>query len=537
MRIEYQPNGVVGYTCEALGAAGIAVTVTSTSGDVQVAVAPDDLPHRALVAAVERFAENEFLRRRTRDEGKRRHHGKEAAHWRAEAEYIGELVGNLTDAVQEGWCSDCLTKSEHRRAASTTRFRTRRFVCTECGSPTGECDVPRCRNFADRAGGWRGGKRVCAEHRHEIASFEKLSTSVASLDDYLHWLEFKRFNARKWSTVGAASVAGLAVVGPLAFVAAPAIGGAIGAATGLSGAAATSHGLALLGGGAVAAGGYGMLGGTVVVTAVGAGLGGASGASVANAYVGTDKSFGFERLRHGTDLTVIFANGFLSEGKTGWGEWQRLVGERFPEATVYRLTWGSKELKSLSRLAGQATVGQLTEKAARQVATQATTSATKLLGPLSAAFTAASLAKNPWHVARTRATMTGIVLADAIVRADLRSVVLVGFSLGARVMAAAAESLATRQDEEPRIRSVHLLGAAVGTGRDWHAIERAVDDTIWNYWSTNDKVLRYLYRTGEGGRKAVGCEGIPIKSKAVKNVNVSRQVKAHRDHVKVVTLH
>lgn len=535
MKIDYRPNGATGYICEAVGSGGIRVVVTSSSGEVTIKVDPDDLPTQALVGAIERYAEHEFAGRRTRGEDKRRHHAKEARHWRAEAEHIGDLLGDLTDSAVEGWCSDCLTRSNHRRAASPTKFRTRRFVCTECGSHTGECDVPRCRNFADRTGGWRGGKRVCAEHRHEIPSFEKLNASVDSLDDYLPWLEFEHFDARRWSTIAAASVAGLAVVGPLAFVAAPAIGGAIGAATGLSGAAATSHGLALLGGGAVAAGGYGMAGGTAVVTAVGAGLGSASGASVANAYVRTDKSFGFEKLADGDDTTVILANGFLSEGKSGWGEWEGLVRRRYPDATVYRLTWGAKELKSLSAVATQS-AAQLTEKAARQLAAQATTSATKLLGPLSGAFAAASIAKNPWHVARTRASMTGAVLADAIVRSDLRSVVLVGFSLGGRVMAAAAESLATRPDDKPRLQSLHLLGAAVGTRRDWHTIERAVDDTIWNYWSTNDKVLRFLYRTGEGGRKAIGCEGIPSKSKKVKNVNVSRQVSAHQDHVRVVKL-
>ena len=77
--------------------------------------------------------------------------------------------------------------------------------------------------------------------------------------------------------------------------------------------------------GALAAGGYGMAGGTAVVTAAGVGLGGASGASVANAYVRNDKSFGFERVAEGDETTVIFANGFLSEGKSGWGGWQEIV--------------------------------------------------------------------------------------------------------------------------------------------------------------------------------------------------------------------
>ena len=87
-----------------------------------------------------------------------------------------------------------------------------------------------------------------------------------------------------------------------------------------------------------------------MVTAAGVGLGGASGASVANAYVRTDKSFGFERIADGDETTVIFANGFLSEGKTGWGDWERTIRERYPDATVYRLTWGAKELKSLTAL-------------------------------------------------------------------------------------------------------------------------------------------------------------------------------------------
>lgn len=57
-------------------------------------------------------------------------------------------------------------------------------------------------------------------------------------------------------------------------LAAPLIGSAIGGTMGLSGAAATSAGLALLGGGAVSAGGVGVAGGTVVVAGV-AGMGSA----------------------------------------------------------------------------------------------------------------------------------------------------------------------------------------------------------------------------------------------------------------------
>ncbi len=536
MRIDYKPNGTSGFGCEMTNDVGLVVTVKGSQGQVRAHVSPEGLPAQAAVAAVERYAGHEYERRRTRDTEKKEHHRREAKKWMEAAKDVGELLWDLTETNEHGWCSDCLTESNHQLAASRTKLRKRRYVCTACGSPTGHCDFPRCRNFADRGGGPSERARFCAEHGHQIPSFDKLSTPVGSLEEYRSWLAFERVNAKKFSTIATTMVAGVAVVGPMAFVAAPAIGGAIGASAGLSGAAATSHGLALLGFGSVAAGGLGMAGGTAVVTAAGAGLGGAAGASVAGAYVRSDKSFDFEKVSDGGPTTVIFANGFLSEGKAGWGDWMRIVGERYPDATVYRLKWGAKELKSLTSLVPVGATPP-TSKAAAMIAARATKSAGKSLGPLGAILTVAGVARNPWHVARTRASMTGAVLADAIVRADLHSVVLVGFSLGGRVMAAAAESLATRRDEAPRIESMHLLGAAVGTHRDWRGIEPAVEGTIYNYFSKNDKTLGALYRVAEAGTKAVGCEGIPVTSPRVKNVNVSRVVGVHQDHLRTVSLH
>lgn len=535
MSITYTPHGTSGYTCEIRGRGAVTATVRRIDGAAVIEATPASLPTQGLVGALERYAEHEHLSRRVRSTVKQQHHREAAAEWRAIAEEMAELLVELTEETAHGWCSDCMALGDHRIAKGRTRWGTRQFVCTECGSPTGRCSVPRCKNFADRGGGPGESKRFCAEHRHDIPSFAKLTTKVDALDGYVDWLEHERFNAARFSAIAVASVAGLAIVGPLAFMAAPAIGGAVGAATGLSGAAATSHGLALLGGGSLAAGGFGMAGGTAVVTAVGAGLGSASGASVANAYVRTDRSFGFEKLRDGKGETVIFANGFLSEGKEGWGHWQPLVDRRYPDATVYRLTWGAKELKSLALLATRPGA-RIPEEVARRLAAQATTRSGALLGPLGAAFTAASIAKNPWHVARARADMTGAVLADAIVRSDLDDVVLVGFSLGGRVMVSAAESLAASARERPRIRSMHLMGAAAGTRRPWLAIEHAVREQIWNYWSRNDTVLRYLFRAAEAGTKAIGCEGLPMETDKLRNVDVSKLVASHLDHVHVDTL-
>lgn len=92
--------------------------------------------------------------------------------------------------------------------------------------------------------------------------------------------QLKRKSVR-WGRVAAVSAVGLGLGVATAGLAAPVIGGAVGAALGLSGAAATSAGLALLGGGSIAAGGFGILGGTILVSGVGGVFAaGAAGATV-----------------------------------------------------------------------------------------------------------------------------------------------------------------------------------------------------------------------------------------------------------------
>jgi hypothetical protein len=80
-------------------------------------------------------------------------------------------------------------------------------------------------------------------------------------------------HGRSIAKAGVIGLGSAAVLGVTGFLAAPAVGAAIGSAAGLSGAAAVSHGLAILGGGALSAGGAGMAGGMWTVTGAGAATG------------------------------------------------------------------------------------------------------------------------------------------------------------------------------------------------------------------------------------------------------------------------
>ena len=76
-----------------------------------------------------------------------------------------------------------------------------------------------------------------------------------------------------WIKIALFGGGGFAVFALGGYFLAPIIGTAIGAATGLYGAAATAHGLAILGGGSLALGGAGMAGGTWLVTSISAAIG------------------------------------------------------------------------------------------------------------------------------------------------------------------------------------------------------------------------------------------------------------------------
>ncbi|WP_082571440.1 DUF726 domain-containing protein [Agromyces sp. Root1464] len=460
---------------------------------------------------------------------------KQAEAYAKTAQWIADVADDVSLLdVEHGWCSSCFFQTEHRKS-NRPAGQLPVYVCQGCGSPTLPCVAVGCDNMAVRGRGAIRVPQFCAEHRHDIPGFEKAQGTIGELHDYEEFLQYDKPDLDKASklAVGGALAVGLAI--PLAFLAAPAIGGAIGSLGmfgGFSGAAATSHGLALLGGGSLAAGGLGMAGGTAVVTAVGAAVGGALGASVANAYLREDKSFRIELLRPGKGgVPVLVANGFLTDGKGDkWGSWKTIVNERYPDSPVYRVWWGAKELRDFGVLGANAlgkAGGVATAKAAAAVGTKA---GAKFLGNVvGPAMIAADLAKNPWHVAKSRADKTGVIVGDLLARTDAESYVLIGHSLGARVMVVAAESLGTKPGG-PRIRSAHLLGAAIGAKSNWDSLTSAVDEVVYGYHSTNDNVLKVVYRTAQAGEAAAGLLGFTPVSSKLQNVNVSDSVKTHFDY-------
>ena len=73
-------------------------------------------------------------------------------------------------------------------------------------------------------------------------------------------------------------------------------------------------------------------------------------------------------------------------------------------------------------------------------------------------------------------------------------------------MVVAAQTLGTKTDG-PRVEAAHLTGAAIRAKSDWDTLTARVNDAVYNYYSANDNVLKYIYGSAMGGQKAAGFIG------------------------------
>lgn len=534
--LDYTPRGLGFELTLIAGAERLSISGQGLDDDSPVVGGSERLrTNLALVTLALSFAANELAYRRFRAAEKRKSHREAAAGDRKQLLAHADLVVRPRGDSVIAWCSGCFARTSHVHVEGADRPG-RVHLCGACGTVTSQCTVPGCRHHGVLKPTAKLSWTYCAEHHHEVPGFEKLDDSIPTLADTESFLSFTSRNADRITKVTAGTLGAAAAIAPMALVAAPAVGAALGSSVlggSLTGAAATSHGLAMLGGGSLAAGGLGMAGGAAVVTATGTALGGALGAVTASAYTSADKSFAIERVREGVGAPVVFASGFLTEGLSSWSDWQPLIDSAYPDAPVYQVRWGSKELADLGALVASTGAAAVVKKWLVQGARRG---GKKLGFPgLGWVLAAHGLVTNPWTVARARAEMTGAALAALISRSEEAPYVLMGHSLGARVMVSAAQALAGA-DGRARVESIHLFGAAVAREGDWRNLDASVEQAVWNYWSSNDAVLKILFRLAELGKTPVGAAGFTSKFPRIRDRNMSRRVAAHSDYLRGVKL-
>lgn len=385
--------------------------------------------------------------------------------------------------------------------------------------------------MARGGGGWDD--ELCAEHDGSISSFARLTRRIKRIDDCAELFERDSVNIARLTKVAAFSLGGVAVLGPLAFAAAPAVGGAVGSVLGFSGIVAENAGLAMLGGGPVITGGMGIAGGVAVVTATGASLGGYYGGAVAQSYFSDVDDFEVKCVKPGSGAGVVVIDGLLSQDETGVSGWKDMLEKRFRRRPWYHVRWEAKRLGDLGSLVTGATSTTALRKAIVAAASRASKSAAGRLVPVASVLGAVGLARNPWHVAMVKADQTGVLLAEILSRVHRRRrYVLIGHSLGARVIYGCLRALASRRASASLIEDVHLFGGAVGRlpQADWKSALTAVGGRIVNYHSKRDQVLNRLYRAGTLFQSdPIGYRAIGLRSRKLVERDVTAVVAGHLD--------
>src|SRR5690606_2200420 len=105
------------------------------------------------------------------------------------------------------------------------------------------------------------------------------------------------------------------------------------------------------------------------------------------------------------------------------------------------------------------------------------------------------LINNWWHLALRNSRLTGKLLAETVMACPHKEFILIGHSLGARVIYNCLEHIKA-SNVETNIKEVHLLGGAVNSRIfKWNKTINTVKDRIYNYYSSKDYILKIMYST------------------------------------------
>jgi alpha-beta hydrolase superfamily lysophospholipase len=434
-----------------------------------------------------------------------------------------------------------LQRTTHKRV-KRNRIGRDEYRCQGCEARTYPCRI--CDNMArghldDLPSGraarlWASrNDELCAEHDGSIVSFETADTRLADLADYELLLSRSKLNLRQVGKIAGLAVGGALLLGAATRLAAPRIAAALGAGgllgtarkgtkiVSLRGAALTRAALAAIGGR------FGMPGGAVFLAGAGAALGAGEGALVGKAFFGQIEGFRIHKVRSGVGPAVIVIDGFLSQDQDTTAHWVKGIAAQYGKNPMYKVEWESKRLAQLGKLAAEAGATFIARQVAKGLAGKAAKPTVPVLGPLGAGL---RLARNPWHVAMFKASMTGILLAELLARTDHKDgFIILGHSLGARVAYYTLKTLSTL--DHPVVQQAYLLGGAVGRGgtKDWLAASKSVAGRIYNAYSDNDDVLKYLYPLGAASVGVpVGLGAIEVEGcEKIQNLDVSDLVDGH----------
>jgi hypothetical protein len=239
----------------------------------------------------------------------------------------------------------------------------------------------------------------------------------------------------------------------------------------------------------------------------------------------TDR-FKITKHKDGNYPAIITISGFRTEGLDNRKDWNDSIMGNFPDREWFHLEWNSNRFPFDKKLmTNMPEINELEEKK-KKFANYIKTSVL-YFAPYGKVIYL--LLNNYWHVAVRNSRQTGIYLADVLSACEKKDFILVGHSLGARVIYNCLEHLDEKK-LNTNIVEVHFLGGAVSNNKNqWLSVSHKVKNNIYNYFSDNDKVLKIFYRIGMLTMSPIGLT--KIENGKVINNDTTQIVKGHTEYI------
>ncbi|MGQ1909155.1 DUF726 domain-containing protein [Marinifilum sp. RC60d5] len=221
--------------------------------------------------------------------------------------------------------------------------------------------------------------------------------------------------------------------------------------------------------------------------------------------------FNLTKIKNGIYPAIITIDGFLNEDKDDIKEWEITILKKYPNNSWYHLNWQSENRKKLLR------------RSLERVGIALIPNPFYFITLPRVAIGLSGITKT-WKNALRKSEETGSLLSKVLLKCEIDEYILIGHSLGSRVIFNCLNDLKT--NEKKIIKDVHLLGGAVTNNKEkWSLAENAVKNKIYNYYSKKDSVLQIVYKLGTFDNNPIGRT--LINSKKSENINVTKLVNSH----------
>lgn len=272
---------------------------------------------------------------------------------------------------------------------------------------------------------------------------------------------------------------------------------------------------------------------------------GSTQVDIANKYTQEVRDFRFLPLKKKkSDKTDMHARGLrVTIGISGW-----LVSDEEAhkpwcglgdDAENFALQYETETLTKFGLfLQGLVSLNRASRDSAKMDSLQRTVYSTleAALWPVQVFKSATATATDPFALAKTKSEKAGQILADTIVNKvqGERPVTLVGYSLGATVIASCLTRLAERR-AFGLVDTVVFIGAPIPADQHhWQTMRSVVAGRTFNAFSQNDYVLAAIHASDQQLSSVAGLQPVEGRIEGLVNICMSDTVKEHLEYPQLV---